>query len=61
MFLRLDAAQLERLNSGWVVTLKTEANLGDEELSGMLRASPSPTFTLPNTSSLVGSVEIQER
>ena len=61
VFLRLDAAQLERLNSGWVVTLKTEANLGDEELSGMLRASPSPTFTLPNTSSLVGSVEIQER
>jgi Common central domain of tyrosinase len=60
-FLRLDPAQIERLNSGWVVTLKTEANLGDEELSGMLTASPSPTFALPNTSSLVGGVEIQER
>jgi len=43
------------------VTLKTEANLGDDELSSMLRTSPSPTFTLPNTSSLVGSIEIQER
>jgi hypothetical protein len=61
VFLRLDAAQLERLNEGWIVTLKTEANIGEDEVSGMLRASPTPSFALPDTTSLVGSIEIQER
>jgi hypothetical protein len=61
VFVRLDAARVGRLNDGWVVTLKTEANLGDEELSSILMSSPSPSFALPATSTLVRSLEIQER
>jgi hypothetical protein len=61
VFVRLDAAQVGRLNDGWVVTLKTEASLGDEELNRILMSSPSPTFALPDTSTLVRGLEIQER
>jgi tyrosinase len=61
VFVRLDSAQVEKVNDGWTVTMLTEANVGDDEIREMSAAARSANFALPNTSALVGGIEIQER
>jgi Common central domain of tyrosinase len=61
VFVRLDPAQVGKLNDGWIVTMTTEANVGDDEIHEMAMAAPSANFALPSTSALVGGIEIQER